>query len=46
VIEQAQKTGAKPQNMAVTRTICTDCRKTIQASGGTVNADGKSATWK
>ena len=45
VIQNAQQTGAKPQNMAVTRTICTGCQNVIKASGGTVGADGKSATW-
>ena len=45
VIQNAQRSGAKPQNMSVTRTICTGCQKVIKASGGTVGADGKSATW-
>ena len=46
VLENAKLSGAKPQNMAVTRTICQGCKKTIEASGGTVGSDGKSATWK
>jgi hypothetical protein len=45
-LDAAMKAGLTPQQMAVSRQICPDCVKAIEASGGRITLGGFGAEWE
>lgn len=44
-MDAASKAGLTPSQMAVSRTICSDCAQVIMANGGEISYDWLGAVW-